>query len=77
MSTRHVINFFEGVRGKEKLHSPIEEGAKSTLLCHFANIAYRTGEVLECNPANGHITNSRKAMKLWSREYEPGWEPRI
>ena len=39
--------------------------------------ASRTGEVLECDPSNGHITNSKKADKLWSREYEKGWEPNI
>ncbi|WP_236980943.1 Gfo/Idh/MocA family protein [Membranihabitans maritimus] len=78
MSTMHVENFFDGIRGKAKLHSPIEEGAKSVLLCHLANIAYRSGEhMLECDPSNGHITNSRTAKKLWSREYEPGWEPKI
>ena len=77
MSTMHVVNFFESIRGKDNPNSPIDEGAKSTLLCHLANIASRTGEILECDPSNGHITNSRKAKKLWSREYEKGWEPSI
>lgn len=77
MSTTHVVNFFEAIRGKEKPNSPIEEGRKSTLLCHLANIASRTGEVLECDPSNGHIKNSRKARNLWSRSYEKGWEPKI
>lgn len=77
MSSMHVVNFFEAVRGKEAQKSPIDEGAKSTLLCHLANIASRTGEILECNPENGHITNSEAATKLWAREYEPGWEPKI
>ncbi len=75
MSTIHIQNFFEAIRGKEKQNSTIEEGATSTLLCHLSNIAYRTGEVLECNPSNGHIINSENAMKLWNREYEKGWEP--
>jgi predicted dehydrogenase len=75
MSTTHVVNFFNAVRGLEKQNSNIEEGAVSTLLCHLANISYRTGETLVCNPQNGHITNSPKAMALWSREYEKGWEP--
>ncbi|MHA7128737.1 Gfo/Idh/MocA family protein [Algoriphagus namhaensis] len=75
MSTTHVVNFFNAVRGLEKQNSNIEEGAVSTLLCHLANISYRTGESLICNPSNGHITNSKKAMALWSRTYEKGWEP--
>ena len=71
----HVQNFFNAIRGKEKQNSTIDDGVKSTLLCHLTNIAYRTGEVLICNPTNGHITNSDKAMKLWKREYEKGWAP--
>src|SRR5690606_39472619 len=43
MSTTHVVNFFEAIRGKEQQNSPIDEGSKSTLLCHLANIASRTG----------------------------------
>ncbi|MBC6369122.1 Gfo/Idh/MocA family protein [Algoriphagus sp. AK58] len=75
MSTMHVVNFFNAVRGKEKQNSNIEDGAVSTLLCHLANISSRTGETLNCDPKNGHITNSPKAMALWTREYEKGWEP--
>lgn len=73
-STRHVVNFFEAIRGKEKQNSPIEEGAKSVLLCHLANIAYRTNSELVIDAANGHIRD-KKAMKLWGRDYEKGWEP--
>ena len=75
MSTLHIVNFFNAVRGIEKQNSTIEEGAVSTLMCHLANISSRTGESLICDPANGHILNSPKAMALWSREYEKGWAP--
>jgi predicted dehydrogenase len=75
-TTAHVLNFFEAIRGKEKQNSTIDEGAISTLLCHLANISYRVGENLECDPQNGHIKN-KKAMELWSREYEKGWEPKL
>jgi predicted dehydrogenase len=77
MSTRHVVNFFEAIRGKEEQRSPILEGAKSVLLCHLANIASRTGEILECDSSNGHIKNSKKGRGLWKREYEKGWEPKL
>ncbi len=77
MSTTHVVNFFNAVRGLEPQNSNIEEGATSSLLCHLANISSRTGETLVCDSKNGHITNSKKAMDLWSREYEKGWEPSV
>ncbi len=78
LSTRHVTNFFDVIRGKDvKQSSPVVEGVKSTLLCHLANISYRTDSRLLLNSANGHIMNNNDAMKLWRREYEKGWEPRI
>lgn len=72
----HFENFIKAVRGEEKINSPVSEGHKSVLLCHLANIAQRTGETLHCDSSNGHITNSKEAMKLWKREYEKGWEPK-
>jgi predicted dehydrogenase len=75
----HITNFVAAVRANDPglLHSEIEEGHKSTLLCHLGNIAHRTGDSLKCDPANGRILNNDEAMKLWSREYEPGWEPKV
>jgi predicted dehydrogenase len=70
----HFNNFIDSIRGTATITSPIDEGHKSVLLCHLANIAQRTGITLSCNPANGHITNSKEAMKLWRREYEKGWD---
>ena len=76
MSTAHVLNFFNAIRGTEKQRSPIDEGVISTHLCHLANIASRLNMDLEVDPLTGKIYN-RDAMKLWKREYEPGWEPDI
>ena len=76
MSTLHVVNFFDAIRGKAEQKSPIDEGRTSTLLCHLANIAYRVNKPLEINTENGHIYD-REAMKLWKREYEPGWSPAV
>jgi predicted dehydrogenase len=75
-STSHVVNFFNSIRGNDTLRSPIEEMAKSIQLCHLANISYRTKKSLKINPANG-VASDRKARKLWSREYAPGWEPKV
>ena len=73
----HFHNFIEAIRGKTKINSPIDEGHKSVLLCHLANIAQRTGRTLHCDPKNGHILNDAGAMKLWRRAYEKGWEPQL
>ena len=77
MTTKHAVNFFEAIRGKEKLTSPIEQGVVSQLLTHYANISYRIGgRSFDVDDTNGRIFD-REAMKYWGREYEPGWEPKL
>lgn len=73
----HFNNFVQVIRGEGKINSPINEGHKSQLLCHLANISQRTGRTLYTDSSNGHILNDNEAMKLWKREYEKGWEPII
>jgi predicted dehydrogenase len=73
----HFNNFVQAIRGEAALTSPVDEGHKSVLLCHLANIAQRTGHTLKCDPKNGHIMNDQDAMQLWRRSYEPGWEPKV
>ena len=77
MTDAHVVNFFNVIRGKEtKLNSPIEEGAISQMMCHYANISYRIGKSFQVNTQNGHILD-KDGMKLWDRQYEKGWEPKL
>lgn len=75
----HIDNFVTCIRNDTpmKLNQEIESGHKSTLLCHLGNIAHRTGRSLNCSSKDGHIIGDEKAMGLWKREYEPGWEPKI
>lgn len=70
----HAGNFVDVIRGRANaLASPIAEGHISTTLCHLGNIAWRTGSVLTIDPATGKPATA-EAMKLWSVDYEPGWE---
>ncbi len=77
MTDTHVANFFNVIRGTEtKLNSPIEEGAISQMMCHYANISYRIGKSFNVDTQNGHILD-KEGMKLWDRTYEKGWEPKL
>lgn len=76
LSTLHAVNFFDTIRGKAELTSPIEMGAVSQMLTHYANISSRIGKGFDVDAVTGRIYD-RDAMKLWSREYEPGWEPKL
>ena len=73
----HIRNMFDAITHNKKLNSDIDSGHKSTLLVQLGNIAYRVGRTLNINHKNGHIINDKNAMKLWSRDYQSGWEMKI
>jgi predicted dehydrogenase len=73
----HQENFLNAIRSGEKLHAEIEEGVKSTLMCHLGNIAHRVGRGLNFDPGTRRIKNDPDAMALWAREYRAGWEPKF
>jgi predicted dehydrogenase len=77
MTDTHVVNFFNVIRGTEtKLNSPIEEGAITQMMTHYANISYRINKPFKVNSENGQILD-QEGMKLWDRKYQKGWEPKI
>ena len=77
LTDMHIENFNNAIRESVEPHSPIEEGHKSVLLCHLGNIAQEMGRQLNIDTLNGRILDDKEAMKMWGREYEIGWEPKI
>src|SRR2546425_197584 len=77
LTALHIANFVEGVRTGSAVSQPIEEGAKSVLLCHLGNIAQWTGRALRVDAATGRIQGDEAAMAYWQREYAPGWTPTV
>jgi predicted dehydrogenase len=77
MDIDHFTNFINAIDKGESLISPYPEIQKSVLLCHLGNISYRTGRALEIDPDSGKLLKDKAAMKLWGREYQKGWEPKL
>jgi predicted dehydrogenase len=74
MMAAHVKNFLDCVRDGKTPNADIEEGHKSTRLCHLGNIAYRTGRSLRFDAATETFPDDPEANKLLGREYRKGFE---
>jgi len=74
LDSLHLQNFLDGITKGAALNSGITSGHKSTLLVQLGNISQRVGRTLNIDPKNGHILNDHGTTKLWSRDYEKGWE---
>jgi len=74
--TPHLQNFLDCIRTGRRPNADIEEGHRSTLLCHLGNIAWRTGHALHLHPQTHRLVKDAEAQALWTRAYRPGWEPR-
>ncbi len=73
----HMENFFNAISKGEALNSNAVEAHKSTLMCHLGNISQKYGRALQIDNSNGKIKNDEEAMSMWSREYAPGWKPKV
>lgn len=76
MTTSHVVNWFDTIRGNGKLNSHIAEGLISQAMVHYSNVAYRIDKGFDIDTVSGRMYD-KDAMKLWGRSYEPGWEPTL
>ena len=77
MTVAHFRNFINGIRTGEQLRSPIEEANISVTTLLLSNIAWKLNRAISLDVQTGHILNDTKAMEMWGREYEKGWEPQV
>jgi predicted dehydrogenase len=77
MTDMHFANFIAGIRTGAKLNAPIEVGNVAVTMLQLSNIAWEVSRELALDATNGKIQNDADAMKLWTRDYEPGWAPHL
>jgi predicted dehydrogenase len=69
MGQKHIRNFLDCVASGKRPNADIEEGHKSTRLCHLGNIAYRAGRTLHFDAATETIQGDADANALLGRAY--------
>jgi predicted dehydrogenase len=77
MTDAHFANFIAGIRNGEKLNAPVSVGNISVTMLQISNIAWEVNRELHLDTQDGRIQGDPEAMKMWGREYEDGWAPRI
>lgn len=77
MTDLHFANFIASIRTGEKLHAPVSIGNVAVTMLQLSNVAWEMNRELHLDPADGKIQKDAEAMKLWEREYEPGWAPHL
>jgi predicted dehydrogenase len=77
MTDAHFANFIAGIRNGEKLNAPVSVGNISVTMLQISNIAWEVNRELHLDAQDGRIQGDPDAMKMWGREYENGWAPRV
>ena len=77
MTDAHFANFIAGIRKGEALHSPVAVGNVAVTMLQLSNIAWEVNRELALDTRTGKIEDDSEAAKLWTREYEKGWAPRV
>jgi predicted dehydrogenase len=63
----HLRNFLDCIKDSKRPHADIEEGHKSTRLCHLGNIALRVGRTLRFDEATETLVGDPEANRLLRR----------
>jgi predicted dehydrogenase len=70
---QHVANFVQCIRDRRRPNADIEELHRSTLLCHYGNLAYRLGRKLTIDPQTEGFVGDPEANALVKRTYRKPW----
>jgi predicted dehydrogenase len=65
----HLRNFLDCIKTRKRPNADIEEGHKSTRLCHLGNIAFRLGRTLRFDAGKETITGDAQAARMLGRAY--------
>jgi len=70
----HKENFVQSVKSRQRPNADIEEGHRSLLLVHYANISCRLGgRKLRIDPQTERILDDPEAISFFKRTYRQPW----
>jgi predicted dehydrogenase len=70
----HKENFVQCIRNRQRPNADVQEGHRSALMIHYANISYRLGgQKVAIDPETEHVVDNSDAMQLFRRSYRDPW----
>ena len=69
----HIANFLDCIRTGNRPNCDIEEGHRSTLLCHLGNAAWRLGRTVRFDAATYTFDDDEANQYLTRPEYRAPW----
>src|ERR1035441_1202636 len=70
----HARNFLDCVKTRHPPISDVEEGHRTAVACHLANISLRLGRKIHWDAEKEEITGDREASALLVRPYRKPWD---
>lgn len=70
---RHVQNFFDCVKSRQKPAADISIGHRSATVCHLGNIAVRANKKINWDPKTESIVGDSETSKWLTKEYREPW----
>jgi len=70
---KHVENFLECMKSRQRPRADVEIGHDSMIACHLGNMAQRLGRLVKWNPEKETVVGDPEAQKLVSRPYRAPW----
>jgi predicted dehydrogenase len=73
----HVRNFLDCVKSRQAPLADLEGAHQTSIACHLANIAMRTGRVIQWDPARNDIVGDAAASALLTKTYRAPWDQQL
>jgi predicted dehydrogenase len=70
---KHVRNFLDCMRSRERPRADVEIGHDSMIACHLGNMAQRLGRMVRWDPDKEAVVGDAEAQKMVSRPYRTPW----
>jgi predicted dehydrogenase len=72
-TARHIRNFLDCVKSRQRPAADVEEGHRTATMCHLGNIATRLGRSLKWDAGRELFLGDREANLMLARPYRKPW----